>query len=365
MSAHSIGKTTRGLIEKLSRERFEVYALRITPSADDEMTRLICASADHEVALDPDIPPRRVNRLPPWASTYCSTRTSAWSPKSFFLAFARLAPVQCVSFGHPDTTGIPSMDYFVSNHLYETPAADSHYSERLFLLHDLPTLAYYYRPTRRAPVRREDFGLPAGATLYLCPQTLFKVHPDFDDLIRGILTRDPLGVVVFIQGSFEQWAEMLRQRFAPDDAGGCRAGNLHSQHGSRHLVLELLAVADVILDPVHFNGMNSSLESFAVGTPVVTLPTLLQRGRHTQAMYRRMGIVDCIARNGEDYIDIAVRLGTDRAHAREVRERILARNGVLFENPEVVREFERFFVHSMHDKFGAAALPTSMANSVS
>src|SRR5208337_1279441 len=77
-------------------------------------------------------------------------------PTSFFLAFARLAPVQCVSFGHPNTTGIPNMDYFVSNDLFEPPDAPSHYSERLILLHDLPTLAYYYKPPLpAAPVNRE------------------------------------------------------------------------------------------------------------------------------------------------------------------------------------------------------------------
>jgi protein O-GlcNAc transferase len=36
---------------------------------------------------------------------------------SYFLSFARLASVQCVSFGHPNTTGVPNMDYFISNDL--------------------------------------------------------------------------------------------------------------------------------------------------------------------------------------------------------------------------------------------------------
>ena len=71
---------------------------------------------------------------------------------------------------------------------------------------------------------------------------------------------------------------------------------------------------------------------------------MLQRGRHTQAMYRAMGILDCIARDPEDYINIAVRLGTDRDHARQIRARILANGHVLFENPRVIEEFERFFL---------------------
>jgi predicted O-linked N-acetylglucosamine transferase (SPINDLY family) len=48
--------------------------------------------------------------------------------------------------------------------------------------------------------------------------------------------------------------------------------------------VELIAVSDVMLDTLHFNGMNTSLEALAVGTPVVTLPGALQRGRRTTGM---------------------------------------------------------------------------------
>jgi predicted O-linked N-acetylglucosamine transferase (SPINDLY family) len=341
------------LIDKLDRDRFEVYALLISPSFEDELTRGIFGSADHAFALEPEVRLAR-EQIAALHLDILFYQDIGLEPKSYFLAFSRLAHIQCVSFGHPDTTGIPNMDFFVSNDLYETPEAQSHYSERLYLLKDLPTLAYYYRPTRRAAVSRESFGLPAGAALYLCPQTLFKIHPDLDDLIGRILTRDPNGIAVFIEGYFPQWTGMLRERFArtmPEVMG--RVVFLPSMDIG--VFLGLLEAADVILDPLHFNGMNSSLESFAVGTPVVTLPTGLQRGRHTQAMYRKMGIPDCIAGSKDDYVDIAVRLGTDRAYAREIRARILARNEALFEDPRVIQEFERFFVESMGEKFGDLA----------
>jgi protein O-GlcNAc transferase len=107
--------------------------------------------------------------------------------------------------------------------------------------------------------------------------------------------------------------------------------------------VNLIALADVMLDTVHFNGMNTSLEAFAVGTPVVTLPGEFQRGRHTQAMYRKMGIAECIAADAEHYVEIAVRLGTDRAWRETLHREITRRSAVLFEDMEVVREFERFF----------------------
>lgn len=60
-------------------------------------------------------------------------------------------------------------------------------------------------------------------------------------------------------------------------------------------------------------------------------------------MYRKMGIADCIADNAEAYVKIAVRLGTEPEFRRSVREQILTRNTVLYENMDVIREFERFF----------------------
>lgn len=342
LASHSIGKTTRGLVEKLDRERFEVFAIRIMPGVHDEVTRSIMASADHAVTLSRQVPQAR-EQIAALELDILFYQDIGMEPTSWFLAFARLAPVQCVSFGHPNTTGIPTIDYFVSNDLYELPGAESHYSERLFLLQDLPTLAYYYKPeVPAAPPPASNFGLPPDATLYVCPQTLFKLHPDFDAVIGGILARDPRGVVVLIRGDFSEWTEALQRRFAAAMPAVCDRIEFVPRLQKADF-LGLLAAGAVVLDTIHFNGMNSSLEAFAVGTPIVTLPTGLQRGRHTQAMYRKMGIGDCIARSIEDYVDIAVRLGTDAAFRQDVRERILARNHVLYEDPRVVREFERFF----------------------
>jgi len=342
-AAHSIFSTSIGLIEKLPRDRFEVTALRIRPSRDDEATARVRAAADQTVELDPDFYRAR-EQIAQLALDILFYQDIGMEPISYFLAFARLAPVQCVSFGHPNTTGIPTMDYFISNDLFEPPAADAHYSEKLVLLHDLPTLAYYHEPV--VPIEsatRESFGLPAAATLYVCPQTLFKLHPEFDGILRGILERDPRGLVVLIAGQFQEFTDRLRTRFERTLAEfGRRVVFLPCLPFERFM--QLLCLAEVVLDTIHFNGMNSSLQAFSLGIPVVTLPGRFQRGRHTQAMYRKMGIDECIARDARDYIDIALRIGTDRQHAGELRRQILARKFVLFEDPRVIDEFEHFFV---------------------
>ncbi len=62
------------------------------------------------------------------------------------LAAQRLAPVQCVAWGHPQTTGMPTMDHFLSSELMEPQDAAANYTEQLACL---PNLGLYYVPDDR------------------------------------------------------------------------------------------------------------------------------------------------------------------------------------------------------------------------
>ena len=60
--------------------------------------------------------------------------------EAFRFACFRLAPVQCASWGHADTTGLPTIDYYLSSELLEPDGAQSHYTERLVRLRTLGTV---------------------------------------------------------------------------------------------------------------------------------------------------------------------------------------------------------------------------------
>jgi predicted O-linked N-acetylglucosamine transferase (SPINDLY family) len=174
------------------------------------------------------------------------------------------------------------------------------------------------------------------------------LHPEFDAILRGILAVDPRALVVLIAGQFQEFTDRLRERFAAS-LGEFAPRVVFLPFMAFERFMQLLDLADVVLDSIHFNGMNSSLQAFAVGAPVVTLPGRFQRGRHTQAMYRKMGVLDGIAASPAHYVEIAVRIGTDPGYAQALRQRILARQHVLFEDARVVSEFERFFVQALAD----------------
>src|SRR5262249_21987089 len=144
-------------------------------------------------------------------------------------------------------------------------------------------------------------------------------------------------------GMHEHWDRTLAGRFRrawPDVADRVRF--LAPLSGEDFLHLQ--AAADVLLDPLHFGGGNTSYEAFAVGTPVVTLPGPFLRSRITYACYQQMGVTDCVAHDAEDYVRIALRVAKEPEWRADVRGRILAAHAALYEDAEAVRELEEFLL---------------------
>lgn len=343
---HTIGRLNVGRIEQLDRSQFEVTVCAATPARDDFAQRLR-RSADRFVEIPRDVPTalQRLTTLPLDILIFCDVGMDALCST---LAFSRVAPVQCVTWGHPDTTGSPVMDAFLSSELLDTPAAEPHYTEPLVRMPLTGT--YYERPQRHpdpAPMPRPD-GVPESAHLYACPQSLFKFHPDFDAVLRQILDGDPNGHVVGIEGRVPEWTRRLRQRWERTIPEAAERIHLLPALPNPEF-LQLLAGAAVVLDPLHFGGGNSSYETFAYGTPVVTLPGEFLRSRITAALYRRMGLTELIAQSTDDYVDRAIRWGTDPQERAAVSRRIHEQSPILFSNSEEVRCLERT-LRDLHER---------------
>lgn len=335
---HTIGRLNLGRIQRLSRERFEVVVLS-AGTARDPMAAAFEEAADVFVRLPRGVAAAR-SLIAEQGLDLLFFTDVGMDALTYTLAFSRMAPVQCAGWGHPVTTGSPHMDYFVSGEQLEIPGGEQHYTEELVRLPRLGT--YYDRPERPATEgARARFGLDDRANVYACPQTLFKFHPDFDPLLAGVLRRDPNGVLAVIEGRMRTWTELLRERFArtmPDVADRIR----WLRPLPRHEFLTLLAVSDVLLDPIAFGGGNTTYEALAMGTPVVTLPGDQLRNRITWALYAKAGYTEPAVDSEEEYVEQAVRLGTDPDHRRTVGERILESCAALYEDPAEVADLEAF-----------------------
>jgi predicted O-linked N-acetylglucosamine transferase (SPINDLY family) len=111
---------------------------------------------------------------------------------------------------------------------------------------------------------------------------------------------------------------------------------LDRQHQNRFFAL--IELCDAVLDTVHFNGGTTSLQAFALGAPVVTMPARFMRGCFTAGLYRRMGMSDLIAHDASDYARITARLGNDPVWRRTTVEKLREFSPVLFDDEQPVRD---------------------------
>lgn len=265
-------------------------------------------------------------------------------PLSYFLAFSRLARVQCVLGGHPVTTGIANMDYFLSADLMEPPDAADHYSEKLVRLPR--PLFYFARPSVPAVLRtRAELGLPQGRHIYMCPMALQKIHPDFDDAISRILQLDGNGVIAFFEDivlRFGRKALLARfERTVPADVRERILFLPWLTHRSDFI--SAIAAADVILDPFHFGIGSTAMTTFATSTPMVTKTGQFMRGRVGTAYCKMMNLPECIAEDSETYVQKAVQIAGDPSLRDSIRAKILNNSGVLYENLQPVNDLAEFF----------------------
>jgi CRISPR-associated protein Csy1 len=326
-------------ITDLPRERFEVHVFVLNGLRDD-LTRRIAARADamHDVAR------RKPAEI---AALLAGARLDAivypelgMHATAFALAAARLAPLQCAGWGHPVTSGLPTVDAYFTSAAMEPADGARHYRERLVALPGLGTR--YAMPSVPRDAHREAFGLPRDATLLLCPQSLFKIHPDNDRLFARVLAQSPRAHLVVFRGRHpaltDAWLERLR--------GACRASGVDTRgrvHVLAHVAhadyLRINRVCDLMLDTLHWSGGNTSLDAIACSLPIVTLPGRFMRGRQSAGMLRLMAIADTIAADEDDYVRIASQLAQAPEERAALRGRIEAARDVLFDDAAPVAAF--------------------------
>jgi len=259
--------------------------------------------------------------------------------QNYFLAMAKLAPIQCVLGTHPATSGMESMDYFFSTRGYEPENGQEHYSEKLVLFDR--NLAVFKRPAvPEHTLSREQLGLPQGENLYCCPVQPFKLHPDMDTIFGDILKRDPKARIILFDSSYKTlWRPQLEKRFAETLPPQDLARITFLPHASKDVFFQILRQSDAILDTLHYSFGTTAYLTLGANLPFVTLPGEFSRGRGSYMLYKQMGMTDLVASTQGEYIEMALRLASDNAFHAKMAEKIQALSGQIFDDYAIIDEF--------------------------
>ena len=353
---HTVWKLfIEGWVKQLDRTRFEVFGYHTGNTHDD---RTVLASGLCQRFVEGG------RSTTEWRQTILDDAPHlilypdiGMDPMSGRLAALRLAPLQYMTWGHPETTGYGTIDAFLSTALMEPPEGAQHYAEELILL---PNLSTYFEPWAEPlpALGRADFGLREDATVYWSGQAIYKYHPRYDRVFAEIAKGVPASQFVFIEfAKSKAITQILKDRLD-------RAFAAVGLDAARHCVflpsmdqgrfLAAVGQADVMLDTIGWSGGRSTLDCLIQDPVIVTHDGPLMRGRHTAGILRRMDLTQTIAQTVDDYVAIAVRLGRDPAARASIRAQMAARRSLVYRDRAYIRGLEDLIETRVRARYAAA-----------
>jgi predicted O-linked N-acetylglucosamine transferase (SPINDLY family) len=259
------------------------------------------------------------------------------------LASMRFAPLQAMLWGHPQTSGRSTIDWFLTADAMEAADGATHYTERLFRL---PGLGTAYAPPALRPVVPPELAARDGDAVHcFIAQQAVKLAPRHDAVFARIAAALPHARLHFVPSPHAVVREALHARLC---AAFAAAGLDFERHrGIFRFVDEaqfagIGAACDLNLDTLGWSGGNTTLEILWHDTPTVTLPGRLMRSRHTMAMLQALELPQLVARDVDDYVRIVVELGRSPDLRAELRGLIRERKHRLYDDPRVGRAFAAF-----------------------
>ena len=285
------------------------------------------------------------------------------------LAYSRIAPIQLTTWGHSETSGIDTIDYFISSKYFSGNLSHNEiqkqYSEKLILLRSLGTFyisphklfvennkAYSIQNTQIQTTRitnpkkfktREELGFTIKDHLYVCLQTFYKLNPQFETCLARILELDPNGIIL-LSNTFpfcKSHLERLRNIIGLEKIKRIKwYGSLEKDE-----FLNIVSISDVCLDPFPFGGCNTSYDAFDYNIPVITLPSEFLHGQFTNGLYKKMGLdsSECCVTTSENYAQVASTIGINEKLRHKINRNIEMKKHLIFQEKESVDEWNNVF----------------------
>lgn len=353
---HSVWNAiTKGWVDHFDRSKFEIYLFQLNRDADLETERARTLVSHVEDA--------RVG-VADWAQAISASQLDAliypsvgMDPLTQQLASLRLAPVQAVTWGHPETTGFPTMDLYLSGEFLESSTADAHYSERLVRLPNLGVYVEALAPPQ-ADLDLSELGLPDDEPLLLCPGTPFKYSPLFDhvwiEIAKGLrkqLFRKSRGRLVFFRSRIAAMDRALEARLR---AAFAAAGVDFDANVSIIATLDrpryyaLMRRSALLLDTLGFSGFNTAIQGLECDLPVLAFEGEFMRGRLASGLLRKLDLPELVATTAPQFVEKALDLAQNGAKRDKLRIAIAERKEMLFRDLSAVRGLEECLTKEVH-----------------
>jgi protein O-GlcNAc transferase len=237
-------------------------------------------------------------------------------------AFARrAAPVQVSYLGYPNSTGLPAMDYRITDAVTDPPlVADPWHSERLLRL---PESQWCFRPFG---VLADPGPLPAREAGFVTFGSFNNIAKVSDTALRcwaQILLNLPTSRLRLTRIRSPRRAAEIVALFGRFGVAAERI-DLVAYRSDAPYGLQF-AGADIALDPYPYNGVTTTCESLYFGLPVISLHGRSGVSRSGLSLLESLGLRELVASSPEEYVKISVALALDLARLEALRASLRSR----------------------------------------
>jgi predicted O-linked N-acetylglucosamine transferase (SPINDLY family) len=331
------------VLESHDREQFEVFCFH-THREKDEATERLRSHVEHwsdcgglsDAVIADRIRADRIDILIDLAGHTSGHRLGVLAVKP--------APIQFTYLGYPNTTGLPTVDYRITDALVDPPGrADELNVERLVRL---PRPFLCYRPDAKAPDPGPPPALSKGYVTFGCFNNTVKLSDSFLDLAARVLNAVPGSRLVLKGGALETQSVSgrVRQRF---DAAGVAPERIDLRGWTAAVEdhLDAYREIDVALDSFPYNGTTTTCEALWMGVRVVTLRGDRHTARVGASLLGWLGLDELVAGDAEEFVRICARLAGDVDGAAALRAglRERMRASLLVDEAGFTRELERCY----------------------
>jgi predicted O-linked N-acetylglucosamine transferase (SPINDLY family) len=309
LRAHPVGWLTVAAVETLDPGRFSVVCLSQQTVPDDPFARRFRAVSRDWVDIDSmsDVALAEAARA---RQIDIVIDLGGYGDAARMIACAhRLAPVQIKWVGmQSHSSGLPEMDWFLTDR-WETPEGfDRFYSEKLLRL---PDGYVCYSPPPYAPDVVPPPALANGWVTFGCFNNLAKITPRVIATWTTILRQVPESRLVLKTHQFSDvaTANAFRTAFAAEGISAERL-ELRGPSGHRAFMAEYGDI-DIVLDPFPYSGGLTTCEALWMGVPTIALPGEIFASRHSASHLSNAGLADWVTGSVDEYISMAVARAAD------------------------------------------------------
>jgi predicted O-linked N-acetylglucosamine transferase (SPINDLY family) len=353
---HVMGKMMWEVLRRHDRARFDVFGYATTDARDEWTARFesVVSRFDALGALPDRAAARRIADDDLDVLVDLSTHTKGARPGILALKPARVQITHVASAG---TLAMSAIDFKLTDRCAD-PRHDPAAQIEAPLVMDGCVYPYRHVEPAASGPGREALRIPAGAIVIGAFVTPLKLSQRCLELWREVMARVPHAVLAFspvhpaLRKVFQNIAAVARIEarrivFVPQGRGDAAGAARYR-------------LVDFVLDALPYGGVNGTLEALDMGVPVVTLAGRRHAERTSCSILTHLGVTDTIAETGGDYVALAVRLATDPAFMRSVRERIAAglRQSPLTDMDAHTRHLEAAYVRALE-----ARAPEALAGS--